>query len=80
MSSTSLIILAMYSTINVLSSSTEQLTPGNSIFLLVLLFAAVSLAFFGMFLSSVPKCRVMIQRAPLPRVQHRFSGPGVRRR
>ncbi len=80
MSSTSLIILAMYSTINVLSPNTDQLTPGNSIFLLMLLFAAASLAMFGMFVASLPKRRFVSKRAAMPRVQHRFAGPGQRRR
>lgn len=80
MSSTSLIILAMYSTINVLSPSTEQLTPGNSVFLIVLLCAAVSLAMFGMIASSVPKRRAMPKRAPMARAQPRFGGPAVGRR
>lgn len=80
MSSTSLIILAMYSTVNVFSPATGTLTPGNSVFLLVLLFAAASLALYGMVLASMPKRRAISKGSSLPRVQRRFAGPGARRR
>ncbi len=80
MSSTSLIILAMYSTINVMSPSIDHLTPGNSVLLLVLLFAAASLALWGMFLATVPQRRAVPRGGSLPRVQRHFAGPGTRRR
>lgn len=80
MSSTSLILLAMYSTVNVVGPATGSLTHANQVFLVALLLAAASLAVFGMLLTSMPQQRSVRKGPSLPRLQRRITGPGVRRR
>lgn len=79
MSGTSLILLAMYSTVNVVVPNGGPLTAGNYMFLVVMLAAAASLTLFGMFLASTPQRRTVPKGPSLPRAQRRLTGPGARR-
>ncbi len=79
MSGTSLIILAMYSTVNVVAPNGSMLTSANYVFLVTMLVAAASLTLLGMFITATPSRRVMPKGPSLPRAQRRLSGPGVRR-
>ena len=77
MSGTSLVLLAMYATVNVVSPNSE-LSPDSGPYLMALLMAAAALTCMGTIgLYHAPKRR-SAKGATLYRVR-RFSGPGQRR-
>ncbi|MDX2155531.1 MAG: hypothetical protein SFW09_03390 [Hyphomicrobiaceae bacterium] len=80
MSGTSLVLLAMYSTVNVVGPAGHALPPNHlsSIVGLLLMSAALTAAgIFGM--HSSPR-RVVPRGPSLPRAKRRLTGPAPRRR
>jgi|LNFM01.1.fsa_nt_gb hypothetical protein len=77
MSGTSLVILAMYSTVNVVSPA-SAMTPEEIPYLLALLMAAAALTCIASFAHYAPPSRSSAKGASLHKIR-RFSGPRERR-
>jgi hypothetical protein len=81
MTGTSLVLLAMYSTVNVVGPAGAHLSPQQLPLLLATLMAAGALTLLGMFIvAGSPPKRVVPKGAVLPKARRHLAGPGERRR
>ena len=79
MSGTSLVILAMYSTVNVVGPAGLRISPAGHPYVLALLICAATLTLAAMLAVGGGPARVVPKGPVLPRAKRRFGGPRVRR-
>ena len=79
MSGTSLVLLAMYSTVDVVGPASRHLAPGLLPYLLALLMTAAALSCAGLLATRRAVRHSTVHSAPRTSVR-RIGGPGERRR
>ena len=79
MSGSSLIILAMYSTVNVVGPSGARLGAGAFSYLMCLLMTAVVLTLIAAYIESNAPLRKTVAGPALPALRRRLNGPKPRR-